>query len=402
MKHMRNDFPLLQSTIHGYPLYYCDNASTTQKPMVVLDALHHFYTTSYANTYRGVYPHGEMATQQYEDARAIVARFLNAQNEAEIIFTRGTTDGINFIATAWARATLKPGDEIVVTMLEHHANFLPWQQLIKMNGIVLKIVPVHEDGTLDMYAAQQLITARTKLVAVTHISNAIGMRVDVDCIRTYARAVGALLLIDAAQSAPHMLVDVARMDPDFLVFSGHKLCGPTGIGVLYIKQALHEQIEPYQWGGGMVLSVGNTTSQWLASPHKFEAGTPPIAQAIGLGAAMQYLQNNINSVTLQRHTASLCTRLIDALSAMPFIRILGNTALLKTHGHLVSFVHKHMHAHDCATYLGQKGICVRAGHHCAQPLAFALTYVASVRVSFYLYNTVEDVDALIEQLHTTR
>jgi cysteine desulfurase/selenocysteine lyase len=398
MKDVRSDFPILMELVNGYPLVYCDNASTTHKPYAMLDAVRDFYTKNYANTYRGIYPHGEMATQLYEDARQTVAHFLNARSANEIIFTSGTTEGINFVATAWARATLKPGDEIIITALEHHANWLPWQSLIKTNGVVLKIIPLRSDGSLDMYAAERLITSRTQLVAVTQVSNAIPIDVPLALLSTYARAVGARLLIDAAQSVPHMMVDVQKMNPDFLVFSGHKMGGPTGIGVLYIASELHDILQPYQFGGGMVFNVGQTSSQWLTSPHKFEAGTPPIAQAIGLGAAIHYLQKTTSPVELQAHTAQLCKRLIEGLSLLPDIRILGNIGYAQSKGHLVSFVHATIHAHDLAAYLGQWGICVRAGHHCAQPLATVLGYAASVRVSFYLYNTSDDVDALLKQL----
>jgi cysteine desulfurase / selenocysteine lyase len=399
MKQIKKDFPLLQQSINGHPIIYCDNASTTQKPRAMLDAVDHFYTTSYANTYRGIYPLGEIATEQYEEARTRVASFIHARSASEIIFTSGTTAGINFIATMLARTLLKPGDEIVITALEHHANLLPWQQLMRLCGIRLSVIPVLPDGMLDMDAAESLITTRTKLVAITHCSNALGTHVDLSLIGQLARAVGAFFLVDAAQSVPHMLVNIQNIDPDFLVFSGHKMCAPTGIGVLYIKQELHDQIEPYQFGGGMVFSVNTQTSQWLAAPHKFEAGTPPIAQAIGLGAAIQYLQSATSPAALHAHTALLCTRLIDGLAQIPAIRILGNVEHLKKYGHLVSFVHDTIHAHDIAAYLGQYGICVRAGHHCAQPLAATLTYVATVRVSFYIYNTTDDVDTLLKQLH---
>jgi cysteine desulfurase/selenocysteine lyase len=398
MKNVQSDFPLLQQTIDGHSVRYCDNASTTQKPTAVLHALNQFYTTYNSNIHRGIYLYGEMATEAYEHSRTTIAHFLHAHSAANIIFTRGTTEGINAVATAWARSVLRPGDEIVITALEHHTNLLPWQQLIKTNGIVLKVIPVHSNGSLDMTMAEQLITKRTKLVATTHISNAIGTHVDIKILQKYARTVGARILIDAAQSATHMVVNIQDMDPDFLVFSGHKMCGPTGIGILYIKQDLCEQMDPYQFGGGMVFSAGDANTQWLPAPHKFEAGTPPIAQAIGLAAAVEYLQQQCTQQQLQQHTASLCSRLIKGLSAISAIRILGDVEQLSARGHLVSFVHQKFHAHDIAAYLGTKGICVRAGHHCAQPLAHVLQYHASVRVSFYLYNTLEDVDAILTHL----
>jgi cysteine desulfurase/selenocysteine lyase len=332
---------------------------------------------------------------QYEQARIKVAQYMHVRNCAEVIFTHGTTEGINFIATVLARTYLQAGDEIVITQLEHHSNIIPWQYLTQTHGTILKIIPVLHDGTLDISVAASIITKKTKLVSVAHISNAIGTHVDVETLRAYARSVGAYFLVDAAQSAPHMLVNVQKIDPDFLVFSGHKLGGPTGIGILYIKEELHNRIEPYQFGGGMVFTVGQQKSQWLPSPNKYEAGTPAIAEAIGLGAAIDYLQNNCSPESIQTHTAALCAKLIQYLSTCPNIRILGSKNDLSVHGHIVSFVHQMIHAHDIAAYLGQHGVCVRAGHHCAQPLAQALDYQASVRISFYIYNTQSDVDTII-------
>ncbi len=387
-----SDFPLLTN----YPnLCYFDNASTTQKPQAMLDALNHFYTYENANTYRGIYELGELATERYESARTTVAQFLNAAHSSEIIFTRGTTEGINFVADAWARRVLKSGDEIVITELEHHANWLPWQRLAQEHGIILKVIPVLQDGTLDMLKAQELITSNTKLVTVTWISNAVGTHVPVETLVQYAHAVGAKILIDAAQAVAHLPIDVQKLNTDFLVFSGHKIGGPTGVGIVYIKKELHDAVEPYQVGGGMVLHVG-PPSQWLPAPHKFEAGTPPIAQAIGLGAAITYMRKNIDYTRLQIHEASLCARLIERLSRHKTIRILGPREQLMTHGHLVSFVISGMHAHDVAAYCAHYNICVRAGHHCAQPLAKALGYDASVRASFYAYNTIDQVNTLAD------
>lgn len=385
----RSDFPLLTSRAD---LYYLDNASTTQKPQAVLDALNHFYTYENANTYRGIYELGELATERYEAARAIVAQFLNAADTSEIIFTRGTTEGINAVADGWARRNLKAGDEVVITELEHHANWLPWQRLAHEQGIIVKAIPVHPDGTLDMHKASQLIGSNTKLVSFTWISNAIGTHLPVKDLIALARRVGARVLIDAAQAVAHMPIDVQKIDADFLVFSGHKIGGPTGVGVLYIKKELHDFFEPYQVGGGMVLTL--QPLKYLPAPHKFEAGTPPIAQAIGLAAAIMYMRKKIDYVALQKHEAALCARLIERVSQHKQIRILGPQQELITQGHLVSFVIDGMHAHDVAAYCAQQQICVRAGHHCAQPIAKALGYDASVRVSFYGYNTLDEVDRL--------
>lgn len=390
----RLDFPLLMNRPE---LRYFDNASTTQKPQVVLDALTHFYTYENANTYRGIYELGELATERYESARTTVAQFINAAHASEIIFTRGATEGINAVCDGWARRTLKPGDEMVITELEHHANWLPWQRLAHECGIKIRVIPVLGDGTLDMGVAQELITSKTKLLAITWISNAIGTHVPIALLAEHAHAVGAKILMDAAQAVAHVLIDVQKMPVDFLVFSGHKIGGPTGVGVLYIKKELHDVFEPYQLGGGMVLEVSNNP-RWLPAPHKFEAGTPPIAQAIGLASALKYVRMHVDYNALQVHEAALCARLIERLSCHASIRILGPVDQLTQNGHLVSFAVDSVHAHDVAAYLGTYNICVRAGHHCAQPLAKALGYDASVRVSFYAYNMHEEVDFLADAI----
>lgn len=390
----RSDFPLLMQQPN---LHYLDNASTAQKPQMMLDALHCFYTHENANTYRGIYELGELATERYEAARTTIAQFLNAADSSEIIFTRGTTDGINAIADGWARRMLRSGDEIVITQLEHHSNWLPWQRLAREIGVVIKVIPVDAEGALDMTAAQQLITPRTRLVATTWSSNAIGTQVPVAELCAYARAVGANILIDAAQAVAHVPIDVQQLKPDFLVFSGHKIGGPTGIGVLYIARALHDQIEPYQLGGGMVRTI-TEPPVWLPAPHKFEAGTPPIAQAIGLGAAITYFKTTIDYDQLRAHEAALCKRLMSRFEMHAAIRILGSREALKKSGHLVSFVINGIHAHDAAAYLGQCNICVRAGHFCAQPIAQALNYDAAIRASFYGYTTSADIDALADSI----
>src|SRR5579863_3827929 len=393
-KKLRADFPILHQEVNGYPLIAFDNASTSHKPQSVIDAVVQFYTTTNANTYRGIHVFAEKATQQYEDARKKVAQFIGA-DQNEIIFTRGCTSGINFIAATWADVHVHAGDEIVVTELEHHSNLLPWQRLVQKKGAILKCIPVLPDGTLDLSQLDSIITNKTKMVAIIHVSNAVGTHVDIAPIIKRAHAVGARILIDAAQSVPHRKINVHELDCDFLVFSGHKLLGPTGIGVLYIKKELHDEIEPYEVGGGMVKDVDCTHATWASAPQKFEAGTPPIAQAIGLGAAVDYVGKHINFDDLIAYEAQLCTRLIDGLSEMGGIKILGPIQELKEKGHLVSFLVENYHSHDVAAFLDKRGIFVRAGHHCAQPFAHKLGYDASVRVSFYFYNTLEEVDALI-------
>lgn len=393
---IRLDFPFFK-TANNKTLCYFDNASTTQKPQSVINALVHFYTHTNANIGRSIYALGEQATTLYEKARATLQQFIGARDASEIIFTRGATEGINFIAHAWALQHLKIDDVIVLTKLEHHANLLPWQWVAQQTGAILKFIPVNPDGTLDYTITETLITDKTKLVATTHISNAIGTEVNITPLIKRAREVGAFVLIDASQSVPHQRINVAKLDADFLVFSGHKMLGPTGIGILYIKKSIHHLIEPYHRGGGMVFNAGFHEALWLKAPQKFEAGTPAIAQAIGLAAAAIYLEK-INFNALATHETTLCARLIDGLTALRRVRILGPVDQLRTHGHLVSFVIDGIHAHDVAAYLDHKGICVRAGHHCAQPLAGTLNYIASVRVSFYLYNTRAEVDYLLEVL----
>ena len=394
---LRKDFPILTHKVHGHPLVYCDNAATAQKPQQVIDAVVQFYTTSNANVYRGIHSFAESATQQYEKARSTVATFINALPE-EVVFTHGCTASINFVAATWADQHIQSGDEIVITELEHHANLIPWQRLAYKKGAILKFIPVLPDGVLDLSFLDQIITKKTKLVSVIDVSNAVGTHNDIQAIIARAKSVGARVLIDAAQSVAHQKIDVQALGCDFLAFSGHKLMGPTGIGVLFIKKELHEQVPPYEVGGGMVAQVDFLNATWARPPHKFEAGTPPIAQAIGLGAAIDYINAHINFDELQAYEAQLCTRLIDGLSLMPKIRILGPVAQLKQKGHLVSFLVDGTHSHDVAAFLDLQGIAVRAGHHCAQPFAAKLGYDASVRVSFSFYNSIDDVDRILGAL----
>ncbi len=397
MNNYRDDFPILNQTVNDKPLCYVDNASTTQKPQAVLDAIIHFYTTNNANIYRGIHAFGEKATTLYENTRSLVAQFIGAHHADEIIFTRNTTESINFVAETWAMQHITKNDEIVLTELEHHANLLPWQRVAQKTGAQLKFIPVLPDGSLDYATIQNIITPRTKLVAFSPISNALGTHVDTQLLIKHAREIGAKILIDAAQLVPHQKINVSQLDCDFLAFSGHKMLGPTGVGVLYIKKELHEIIPPYNVGGGIVFEANWHNATWLKSPHKYEAGTPPIAQVIGLGAAIEYLKK-IDFEHLAKYEAALCAQLIDGLSQMPKITILGPIEQLRQKGHLVSFLVKNVHAHDVAAYLDQNGIFVRAGHHCAQPLAKKLGFDACTRISFYLYNTPQEVDRIIKTL----
>lgn len=393
---LRKDFPLLNKHYKDKQLIYFDNAATTQKPQVVIDAIANFYRNDNANIHRGVYELTEHATHLYEQSRERVATFIGADSK-EIVFTCSTTESINLVASTWAAQHVKSGDEILISELEHHSNMLPWQRLADSNNAVLKYIPVYEDGTLQEHVLQELITSKTKLVALSHISNAIGTHNNIKKIIPMAHAVGAKVLIDAAQSVPHEPINVHELACDFLAFSGHKMLGPTGIGILYIKKELHDAMPPYQLGGGMVYQAGFYESSFLKVPYLLEAGTPAIAQAIGLSAAINYLrQHSFDDIAC--HEAALCVALIDGLSQMDRIRILGPVQALKERGHIVSFTVKDMHPHDVAAYLGSQGICVRAGHHCAQPLAQRLGIDASVRVSFYIYNTIDEVHYFLDAL----
>jgi cysteine desulfurase/selenocysteine lyase len=387
----KTDFPFFQKR----NIHYFDNAATTQKPQAVLDALAYFYTTLNANVHRGLYETGELATQQYEQMRAKVAHFIGAAYTDEIIFTSGTTDGINGVAICWALHQIKKGDVIVLSELEHHANLLPWQWIAQRTGATLRFIPVNSHGELDMSVLDDIITHGTKLVAVTHTSNALGTVVDLAPIIARCQVVGARVLIDAAQAVSHKKISVAHMGVDFLVFSAHKMLGPTGVGVLYINRKIHHELEPYRRGGGMVREVFYTHASWAPMPHMLEAGTPPIAQVMGLGAAIDYITENVDFTALQAHEASLVSCLIQGIEQFPQIKFLGPVQQLVKEGSMVSFVVSGMHAHDVATYLDTQGIAVRAGHHCAQPLARKMGYDASVRVSFYGYNDMNDVNALL-------
>jgi cysteine desulfurase / selenocysteine lyase len=401
MKFSQDDFPIFKRSINGKPLIYLDNASTTQKPHAVLAAIHNFYTQHYANIHRGIYTLAEEATTLYENVRISVATFLHARDPQEIVFTHGTTESINLIATAWAAAHLQEGDTIVVTAMEHHANLLPWQHLAQHYKCILNYIPVQPDGTLDLEQLDALLTPRTKLVSVTHVSHVLGTRNDIFRIIKQAHAAGARVLIDAAQSAPHLSINVQELDVDFLVFSGHKLLGPTGVGVLYIRQELHDHMQPYQRGGGMVFDANYTGARFLPVPYRLEAGTPPSAAVIGLGAALDYVRH-VDVNQLQDHEATLCNQLIEGLTAIPGIQVLGPQEQLRRQGSIVSFTVNGMHAHDVAAYLDSYGICVRAGHHCAQPFIRSLGIDACVRVSFYGYNTHEEVHYLLEALRSLR
>jgi cysteine desulfurase/selenocysteine lyase len=401
----RKDFPAL--THQGY--IYFDNAATSLKPASVIAAIAEWYAHHTAPIHRGIYTKAEQATIRYEAVREQIAQFLGAALSTEIIITKNATESINLVAAAWGYNNLKQGDEIVVTELEHHANLLPWLALARERGVVVKFMPINSKGILDSAVYKQLLSPRTKLVALTMSSNVLGDSNDLAMDPSFlgkaimaAHAVGARVLLDAAQWIPHRSVNVQQLAPDFLVFSSHKMLGPTGVGVLYASQDAMKEMTPYQYGGGMLSSFDGINSLWRPAPHCFEAGTPAIAELIGFGAALEYRQKYIDLDALSQHEASLCARLLEGLATLPRIRVLGLRDALMKNGHLVSFVMEGMHAHDIAAYLDTQGICVRAGNHCAQLLHEKLGITSSVRVSFYGYNTAEEVDQLLyhlRQLH---
>ncbi len=399
-KKIRLDFPILNHERVLGKMVYLDSAATSQKPKQVIDAIKYFYENCNSNVHRSIHDLGEDATTLYEQAREKVATFINALPE-EIVFTKGTTEGINFVADAWGRKNILRGDEIVISQVEHHANLLPWMRLAKQKKAKLKYIKLNKKTFMLEADLDKLITSKTKLVALTHSSNVLGevwKKGQLESIIKRAHQVGAKVLIDAAQSVPHKKIDIKKLNPDFIAFSAQKILGPTGIGVLYIKKDLHDDVEPYQVGGSMVYSIFGDKVKWKPAPYKFEAGTPPIAQAIGFAEAIDYLNDNINFSKLQKHEASLCQALIDGLDKIKDVKILGNVERIKKEGHLVCFTVKNIHVHDLSSFMSEKGIAVRSGHHCAQPLANLLGVDASLRVSFYMYNTLQDVEFFLKEL----
>ena len=391
---VRADFPALAQRINGHPLVYFDNAATTQKPRAVIDALCHHYEHNNANVHRGVHTLGNRATTAYEGARDRVATFLNARSREEIIFTRGTTESLNLVAATWGAAHLRAGDVIVLTQMEHHSNLVPWQMLARRTGAALRFLPVHGDeGLLDLSGLDAALRG-ARLLAFTHISNALGTINPVAELCAHARAAGVVSVVDAAQSAGHMPLDVRALDCDFLAFSGHKTCGPTGIGALYARRELLEAMPPYQGGGEMISRVTFEGAEYNEPPHKFEAGTPPIVQAIGLGAALDYI-NSIGKTRIRAHEAALVKYAHDKLGAINSLRIIGNA---KDKGPIVSFEMKGAHAHDIATVIDRSGVAVRAGTHCTMPLLARFGVTATCRASFGMYNTRNEIDTLAAAL----
>lgn len=391
---IRADFPALAREVHGKPLVFLDSAASSQKPIPVLEAMERIYRQCYANVHRGIYAFSEEATLAYENARDRVASFINAPLREEVVFTRNTTEAINLVAYSWGRTHIRPGDRILLTQMEHHSNIVPWQLLAQEKGAKLVYLPITDDGLLRMDLLDSLLDG-VRLVAVTMMSNVLGTINPVKEIIRKAHAAGAVVLVDAAQSVPHMPVDVQDLDCDFLAFSGHKMCGPTGIGVLYGKESLLEAMPPFLGGGDMIRKVEWESATWNRPPWKFEAGTPAFVEGIGLGAAVDYL-SGIGMEAIAAHERELTAYAMERLGALEGLRIIGPPAHAR--GGVVAFTFHQIHPHDIAHMLDQEGIAVRAGHHCAQPLHRRLGLNATVRASFYLYNTPAEVDRLAEAL----
>lgn len=401
MAAIRADFPILDQEVRpGVPLVYLDNAATSQKPEAVIEAMNDYYRRYNANVHRGIHKLSEEATDAYEGARQRIARFINAGSHREIIYTRNTTESINLVAWTWAQQNVGEGDVILASEMEHHSNIVPWQLFAARTGAQVRYVPVTNEGKPDMEAFHRMLDERVKLVALVHASNVTGTVLPVKEIAAAAHEAGALVLFDGAQSTPHMPVDVQDIDADFYAFSAHKMCGPTGIGVLYGKRAILEEMPPFMAGGDMIKRVDLEGSQWNDLPHKFEAGTPSIAEAIGFGAAIDYL-TGIGMDNIHAHESAIIGYALERLSEVPGVRILGPEHADKRGG-LAAFTMEHFHPHDIAQVLNHEGLAVRAGHHCAMPLHQRLNVVASTRASFYLYNTFDEVDRLIEGLYAVK
>lgn len=394
---IREQFPIFRRTVRGKRLIYLDSAATSQKPQCVIDAEREFYERYNANVHRGAYLIAEEATTAYEAAREKVAKFINAPSKDCIVFTRGTTEAINLVAYSWGWANLREGDEILLTEMEHHSNIVPWQLIAERTGAKIKVVPITDDALLDMEAFDRLLTERVKIVAVTHVSNVLGTINPVQEICRKAHEVGAVVLVDGAQAAPHLPVDVQAIDCDFYALSGHKMCGPTGSGALYGRKELLEAMPPFLGGGEMIRTVTFERTTFNDVPYKFEAGTPAIAQAIGLGAAVDYL-TKIGMERIRAHEVELVAYALEKLREVDSIAIYG-AAPPEQRGGVIAFNIGDIHPHDLATFLDAHGICIRAGHHCAQPLMRRLGVAATARASFYLYNTPDEIDALVEALH---
>ena len=399
-REIRQMFPILGQEVNGKPLVYLDSSATSQKPVPVIEALDKYYREYNSNVHRGVHTLGTRATDGYEGAREKVRKFINAKSTEEVIFTRGTTTALNTVAASYGRDNLNEGDEIVISYMEHHSNIIPWQQVAKQTGATLKYLPLQEDGTISLDDVRETVTSNTKIVSIMQVSNVLGVINPIKDIAKIAHENGAIMVVDGAQSAPHLKVDVQDLDCDFLAFSGHKMCGPTGIGVLYGKKKHLEKMEPIEFGGEMIDFVGLYESTWKELPWKFEGGTPIIAGAIGLGAAIDFLEQiGLNEIEAYEH--KLAAYALEKMSAIDGMTIYGPKEASKRAG-VITFNINDVHPHDVATVLDAEGIAVRAGHHCAQPLMKWLKVSATARASFYLYNTEEDIDKLVSGLVKTK
>jgi len=398
IEQIRADFPILHQQVNGKPLVYLDNGATTQKPQVVIDALANYYSTTNSNVHRGAHTLSDQATQMFEDARITMQKFLNAEKSEEIIWTRGTTESINLVAQTWVRSNVKPGDEIIISGMEHHSNIVPWQMVCEQTGATLKVIPVLDDGSLDYDAYLKLLSDKTIFVAIVHVSNALGTLNPVEDIIREAHKVGAKTLIDGAQAVAHWDIDVQALDCDFYAFSGHKLFGPTGLGVLYGKEALLNAMPPYQGGGEMILHVSFEKTTYNVLPYKFEAGTPNIAGAIAMAAAIDYL-NGLDRIALAKHEDTLLARANELAAQTDGIRLIGTSDKKAS---VFSFLIEGTHPHDVGTLLDQQGIAVRTGHHCAMPVMEQFEIPGTVRASFTFYNTLEEVDALFKAIEKVK
>ncbi len=395
-RRIREDFPILQRKIAGHPIVYLDNAATTHKPTQVIDAISDYYRFTNSNVHRGVHTLSIEATEAYEDARSKVQRFINAPSSESVIWTRNTTESLNLVARSWGDANVRSGDNIVTTAMEHHSDIVPWQQLALRKGAELRFLPVGEEGRLDMSYAETMIDDKTRIVSASHMSNVLGCVNPIKELARQAHAHGAVMVVDGAQSVPHFPIDVQTLECDFMAFSGHKMLGPTGIGVLYGSTELLEEMPPFLFGGDMILEVTYESASWNSLPYKFEAGTPDIAGAIGLGAAVDYL-NSLGMENVWLHEKRLGEYTLECFQDMNRFRIMGPLSM-ENRGGVISFIHEDIHPHDIGTALDSIGIAIRTGHHCAMPLVHSYGVVAAARSSSYIYNTEEDIDALIAGL----
>ncbi|MFN2490980.1 MAG: cysteine desulfurase [Actinomycetota bacterium] len=396
---IRKDFPILETQSHGKPLVYLDSANTSQKPRQVVDRMVRFYETENANVHRGVYELSERATAAYEGARTSCARFIGAPSVRSVVFTRGTTESINLVRYTWARVNVRAGDEVLVTEMEHHSNLIPWQLLVQETGARLRHLPIDDEGELRMDRLGEFLSERTKIVSTSLMSNVLGTINPIRALSDAAHSMGALMLVDAAQAAPHLAFDVTELDADFVAFSSHKMCGPTGAGVLYAREELLEEMPPFHGGGEMIREVWADHATYNEIPYKFEAGTPNLAQAVGMGAAVEYLEG-IGMESVRRHEKDITAYAIERLDSAG--AVIYGPRDVERRGGVVSFNVPEVHPHDLATIVDQEAICIRAGHHCAQPLMRRLDVPATARASFYIYNTHEEVDALIDALGSAK